>query len=80
MNRQHNRWLAWKIKQGLAPRGRADGKLNPKGRLAKFLYRVYFHKTESTVEVEVGETPEGGRLFKQSVGGSLGPTGTLNGE
>jgi len=70
--KNHNYWLDWKIQQGLAPRGRANGKLSPKGRLAKFLYRVYFHRTESTVE--------GGTLFKQSVGGTLGPTGTMNGE
>ncbi len=78
MKHQHNYWLDWKIKRGLAPRGRVGSKLSPKGRLAKVLYRVYFHKTESTVETSV--LPEGGTLFKQSVGGVVGSTGTLNGE
>lgn len=78
MSNTHNRWLHWKIQRGLAPRGRVGGKLSPKGPLAKILYNVYFHRTESTVEAST--LPEGGTLFKQSVGGTLGPTGTMNGE
>lgn len=65
----HNRWLAWKMKRGLASRGRA-GPLSPRGFLARILYRVHFHKCE----------PRAPRVFKQTVGGTLGPVGKCNGE
>lgn len=71
----HNRWLNWKMKQGLAARGRTGGPLNPKGLIAGLLYKVYFKKKEVATE------PTGkGRVFKQSVGGSLGASGSVNGE
>ena len=63
----HNRWLDWKIRHGLASRGRVGGKLNPKGILGGLLYKYYFSKHP--------EKP--GTVFKQSVGGSLGASGDV---
>ncbi len=68
---KHNRWLAWKMKHGLAARGRVGGAMHPKGLLAGLLYKVYFKK----FNVE----PDGPRVFKQNVGGTLGASGKVNG-
>ena len=68
---RHNYWLAWKLKRGLASRGRS-GRLAPKGIVARALYRVYCKKFDVV--------PRGPRTFKQNVGGTLGPAGELNGD
>lgn len=70
---QHSRWLDWKMKHGLACRGR-PAPMNPQGTLAKLLYRLHYHKHD------IEATPEGGppQTFKQSVGGSIGPSGRVN--
>jgi hypothetical protein len=65
---KHNRWLDWKIKHGLAIRGRSkDVPMEPKGMLARFLYKRHFKKQD------VKSTKP--RVFNQSVGGTLGPSG-----
>lgn len=66
---KHNRWLDWKIRHGLVIRGRSNALMEPKGVIAKFLYRHHFKKLDVA--------PSGGRVFKQSVGGSLGPSGDM---
>lgn len=66
----HNRWLAWKLKHGLATRGRVGGALHPKGLFAGLLYKFYFKKLDTS--------PAGPRVFEQSVGGVLGSAGTVN--
>lgn len=72
MSNTHNRWLAWKMKHGLAARGRVGGPMHPKGLLAGLLYKFYYRKFDTQ--------PKGPRVFKQSVGGSVGPVGKCNGE
>lgn len=74
MSNQHNKWLDWKLRHGLASRGRA-GPLNPKGLAARALYALYFKKFDVRPEEE---TPSGPRVFKQNVGGTVGPVGTVN--
>lgn len=69
---EHNRWLAWKIKHGLATRGHVGGKMHPRGLFAGLLYRFYYRKHDTA--------PEGPQVFKQSVGGKVGSAGTMNGE
>ena len=69
MSNEHNRYLAWKMKHGLATRGRAGGKMHPKTIIGGLLYRFYYRKFDTSP-----------RLFKQAVGGSVGPTGKMNGE
>lgn len=69
---RHNRWLAWKLKHGLATRGRVGGVMHPKGIFAGLLYKFYFRKRDTQLE--------GSQTFEQSVGGSVGPTGATNGE
>ena len=73
MNRD-NKWLAWKIKHGLAPRGR-PGPLKPTGIIAKVLYNAYFRFHEVTEPEESGAIK-----FTQQVGGTLGPSGRINGD
>ena len=69
---QHNRWLDWKIRHGLASRGRVGGKLHPKGLLAGLLYKYHYSKSEVALV--------GPQKFQQSVGGTLGASGKVNGE
>jgi hypothetical protein len=65
---KHNRWLNWKIEHGLAVRGRGrDVPMEPKGILAKFLYKRHFNKQDPACSKP--------RVFNQSVGGTLGPSG-----
>jgi len=66
---RHSYWLNWKINHGLVTRGRAIVPMVPKGILAKLLYKYYFHKFDVA--------PTGPRVFKQSVGGQLGPSGDV---
>jgi hypothetical protein len=66
---RHNRWLAWKLKHGLASRGRVGGALHPKGLLAGLLYKYHFKKYD-----RASKEP---RVFQQSVGGTLGPSGDM---
>ena len=70
---EHNAWLAWKMKRGLAARGR-PGPFHPTGVLATILYHVYF-KHHEPVREETGAI-----IFTQDVGGTLGPSGKTNGE
>lgn len=67
MSKQHNRWLAWKMKHGLATRGRVGGKMHPRGLLAGLLYKFRYRVLDIS--------PTGPRQFKQDVGGSVGPSG-----
>ncbi len=77
-NSGHNHWLDWKIRHGLASRGR-PGPLHPKGWRANLLYNLYYRKFDvKPVDPEVTDT--GPRVFKQNVGGVLGASGTMNGE
>ncbi len=70
---EHNRWLHWKIEHGLATRGRTgDGPMYPKGLLGGLLYKFYYKKLDIR--------PAGPRQFEQDAGGSVGPSGTCNGE
>ena len=76
---QHNRWLHWKIKHGLAHKGRSPAiPFQPVGFIAKAL--MPFIKGPPALEssAEPERTPAGGRLFKVDVGGSVGPAGKLN--
>ena len=70
---KHNYWLAWKLKHGLAAKGR-PAPYRPVGIIAKFLYYVYFEARQPK-RVETGAT-----IFTQHVGGTLGPSGQTNGE
>ena len=70
--KKHDRWLAWKIKVGLANRGR-PGPMHPKGLIAKFLYWAYFRFHEPKA-VENDGIPKN---FKQSAGSSLGASGNV---
>ena len=71
----HNRWLDWKLKHGLAKRGRAvGGVMSPRGLVAGLLYRLYFRKRDVIVEIPKNT------LFTQDVGGELGMTGSTNGD
>jgi len=69
---QHNKWLAWKMKHGLATRGRVGGKLRPKSLLSGIRYKLFHRKDEVPLE--------GPQLFKQDAGGTLGPAGNTNGK
>ena len=69
---KHNFWLSWKISHGLASHGRRAA-LKPKGFLAKMLYNIHFKEHDVH---PVGEEM-GIKVFKQEVGGSLGPAGDL---
>ena len=72
MSNQHNRWLAFKLKHGLATRGRVGGRMHPKTIIGGLLYKFYYRKFDTS--------PEGPQVFEQSVGGSVGPVGKTNGE
>ena len=72
----HNHWLDWKIRHGLAARGRTGGPLHPKGFIAGLLYKAYYSK----FDVQPVDTQPGPRVFKQDVGGTLGAVGKTNGE
>jgi len=70
---RHNYWLDWKIRKGLATRGRVGaGPFNPKGLLSGFLYKIYYKKRDP------GLTDL--QIFKQSAGGTVGVIGKTNGE
>ena len=80
---QHNRWLDWKIRKGLAARGRVGGKLHPKGLLAGLLYKYYYRKrfqADCESAQRAGQVIADRRTFQQSVGGTLGASGKVNGE
>lgn len=71
---RHNPWLNWKIKHGLAAHGRAAGVLfEPTTRTARVLAKIFLNPVPSS-------KVRGERVFKQDVGGAVGPTGTMNGE
>ena len=72
MSNEHNHWLAWKMKHGLATRGRVGGVMHPRGLLGGLLYKFYYHKFDTQ--------PEGPQVFKQSVGGEVGAAGKCNGD
>lgn len=69
----HNAWLDWKIRHGLAARGRTGGKLHPKGLLGGILYKYFFKKYDTGLE-------HGAMLTTQEVGGTVGAVGETNGE
>ena len=70
---KHDRWLNWKIEHGLAIRGRgSDIPLAPKGIAANLVHKMFFKKQQ-----QQDVTPVGGRVFKQPVGGTLGPSGDM---
>lgn len=72
---QHNYWLQWKLKYGLAVKGRAAGRpLKPTNMLARFLAKHFIKGVPAIVDVNEIEVP-GRRVFKQDTGGSVGPTG-----
>ena len=74
MSNQHNKWLAWKLKHGLATRGHAGSdQFHPKGLFAGLLYKLYFRKRDPSAN-------GGPQTFTQNVGGVLGPVGKTNGE
>lgn len=79
---RHNYWLDWKLRHGLAIRGRGQIPFCPKGLVAQFLYRVHFKKVDVQPDdqSEALEQPPGKRVFKQAVGGALGAAGKCNGE
>jgi hypothetical protein len=66
-------WLGWKLNHGLAARGR-PAPLKPKGVIAKVLYFFHFRY----IKIEAVST--GAATFTQEVGGSLGPSGKMNGD
>ena len=71
-----NHWLNWKLKHGLAARGR-PAPLRPTSVIGHIFFFCYFRFKEVPAPVETHAT----RLtFKQRVGGSLGPVGKMNGE
>ncbi len=72
----HNRWLDWKIRNGFAARGHVGGFRHPKGLVAGVIYRLFFKRSEP----ERPKQTEGGEVFKQSVGGTLGASGRTNGD
>lgn len=72
MSNTHNRWLKWKMKHGLATRGRVGGKMHPRTVIGGLLYKFYYRKFDNQ--------PEGPQTFEQSVGGSVGSVGKCNGE
>ena len=63
-------WLDWKLKHGLATRGR-PAPMQPQGLIARTLYKVYYHKHDVKPE------PKGGRVFKVNVGGNVNPSGKV---
>ncbi len=69
----HNRWLDWKIRHGLAVRGHTGGIMHPKGLVAGIVYKLFF-------KWRAPEQPEQSQVFHQSVGGTLGSSGSTNGE
>ena len=72
MSNQHNRWLAFKLKHGLATRGRVGGRMHPKTIIGGLLYKFYYRKFDTS--------PTGPQVFEQSVGGEVGVAGKMNGE
>ncbi len=70
----HNRWLDWKLKHGLASRGRVGGWMHPKGVFSGLLYKFYFEKRDT------GPKPDDQAVYTQEVGGTLGAVGKTNGE
>jgi hypothetical protein len=60
------------MRHGLAVRGQTGGALHPKGLVAGILYKLFYSKNAVLLE--------GPQTFTKSVGGSLGPTGKMNGE
>ncbi len=69
----HNRYLDWKLRHGLATRGHVGGRMHPKGLVAGVIYRLFFKKHDSELE-------GGPKVFDQTVGGALGPSGKMNGD
>lgn len=74
MKMKHNRWLDWKIRHGLATRGRTGGKMNPKGLLGGIVYKLFFKRYDT------GPKTDERAVFTQHVGGTLGARGETNGE
>ena len=72
----HNKWLDWKIRNGLAVRGHAGGTMHPRNIFMGVLYKVYF-KRQAPAQIE---QTRGGQVFKQPVGGVVGSAGKVNGE
>lgn len=71
MGKQHDPYLAWKIKHGLARRGQTGGRMHPKGLLSGILYKYFYSKHDKS------EDPPPGATFDQKVGGTLGPVGKV---
>lgn len=69
----HNRYLDWKIRKGLATRGHVGGRMHPKGLVAGVLYKLFFKKHDC-------ELVGGPKVFDQTVGGTLGSRGNMNGD
>lgn len=70
----NNKWLAWKLKRGLAYRGR-PAPMQPKGALAHILYWFYYRHSDVT-----GPVTTDAITFTEQVGGTLGPSGKTNGD
>ena len=70
--KKHDRWLDWKIRHGLAKRGRCGGRMNPKGIVAGLLYKFKYSK------LDVEPEPPSGAVFHQAVGGVVGASGETN--
>lgn len=78
MNR-HSMWLQWKLKNGLAIKGRAAGiPLKPTNMLARFLAKHFIKGVPAIVDVNEIETL-GRRVFKQNTGGTVGAAGGVKG-
>lgn len=72
---QHDRWLDWKLKHGLAVRGKTGGPLQPSGLLAGLLYKFYYSKTKAGKAAKLDAAP---KVFKQKVHGKVGPSGGVH--
>ncbi len=69
MSKEHNRWLHWKIKHGLATRGRVGtSPMHPKGIISGLLYKFHYRARDPNRDA-------GPQVFKQPVGGSVGSAG-----
>ncbi len=69
-----SKWLDWKIRNGLASRGRVGGWMHPKGVISGLLYKYHFKKFDT------GPRSDDQAVYTQPVGGTLGAAGKINGE
>lgn len=80
MSTQHNRWLQWKMDNGLAAKGRTEGVvLRPRNMLTRALARYFIKPMPAAPKAKRADMNEPGhRVFKQNVGGSVGSSGKVN--